>query len=116
MSCGASGDMWSDAATSVMEELVSGVILFAVVVSYTEDYVPLINLYRRDKDQVSTANHKQVREGGKKLLSLHLPFPFVNLLTYFLICAFFHIIQSFVITCTRTSLLYLFFFSFVIGQ
>lgn len=36
-----------------MEELVRGVILFAVVVSYTEDYVPLVNLYRRDQDHVS---------------------------------------------------------------
>ncbi|XP_045124457.1 KH domain-containing protein akap-1-like isoform X3 [Portunus trituberculatus] len=54
------GDMWSDTATSVMEELVSGVILFAVVVSYTEDYVPLINLYRRDKDQFVLLNEKLV--------------------------------------------------------
>lgn len=60
----APGDMWSEAATSVMEELVSGVILFAVVVSYTEDCVPLINLYRRDQDQVSTGKLREVREAA----------------------------------------------------
>ena len=48
-----SGDTWSDIATTVMEELVSGVILFAVVASNTEDCVPLVNLYRRDQDHVS---------------------------------------------------------------
>ncbi|XP_063839855.1 uncharacterized protein LOC135088773 isoform X2 [Scylla paramamosain] len=55
-----SGDMWSDAASAAMEEWASGVILFAVVVSYTEDYVPLINLYRRDQDQFVLLNKKLV--------------------------------------------------------
>uniref|UniRef100_A0A0P4W2W9 Tudor domain-containing protein n=1 Tax=Scylla olivacea TaxID=85551 RepID=A0A0P4W2W9_SCYOL len=54
------GDMWSDAASAAMEEWASGVILFAVVVSYTEDYVPLINLYRRDQDQFVLLNKKLV--------------------------------------------------------
>lgn len=55
LSCSASGDTWSDIAASLMEELVRGTILSAVVVSYTEDCVPLVNLYRRDQNHVSCA-------------------------------------------------------------
>lgn len=64
ISCSAPGDTWSDIATTVMEELVSGVILFAVVVSYTEDYVPLVNLYRRDQDHVSVMLLQGLRAVG----------------------------------------------------
>ncbi|XP_050736735.1 neurofilament heavy polypeptide-like [Eriocheir sinensis] len=54
------GDTWSDTATSVMEELVRGTILSAVVVSYTEDCVPLVNLYRRDQNHFVLLNEKLV--------------------------------------------------------
>lgn len=45
-------DGWDDTSAAVLEELVSGTILFTTVVSYTEDGVPLVNLYRRQQDQV----------------------------------------------------------------
>lgn len=43
---------WDDTSAAVLEELVSGTILFTTVVSYTEDGVPLVNLYRRQQEQV----------------------------------------------------------------
>lgn len=45
-------DGWDDTSAAVLEELVSGTILFTTVVSFTEDGVPLVNLYRRQQDQV----------------------------------------------------------------
>lgn len=65
----AKGDVWDDASTAVMEEFVSDTILFATVVSYTEDGVPLVNIYRRDQDEYVHLNEKLVRLGHARWLS-----------------------------------------------
>nr|XP_053644096.1 mucin-17-like [Cherax quadricarinatus] len=58
-----------DTSVAVMEELVSDTILFANVVSYTEDGVPLVNLYRRDSDQYVHLNEKLVLLGHAQWMS-----------------------------------------------
>ncbi|XP_042207974.1 serine-rich adhesin for platelets-like [Homarus americanus] len=62
-------DTWDDTSAAVMEELVSNTILFATVVSYTEDGVPLVNLYRRDNDQYVHLNEKLVLLGHARWMS-----------------------------------------------
>lgn len=62
-------DGWDDTSAAVLEELVSGTILFTTVVSYTEDGVPLVNLYRRQQDQYINLNEKMVHLGHAKWIA-----------------------------------------------
>ncbi|KAK3854536.1 hypothetical protein Pcinc_038998 [Petrolisthes cinctipes] len=63
------GEVWSNEATEAMRELVGDMILFAAVVSYTPDCVPLISLYRRDHDQFVHLNERLVGLGHAQWLS-----------------------------------------------
>ncbi|XP_042887050.1 KH domain-containing protein akap-1-like isoform X2 [Penaeus japonicus] len=60
---------WDDTSAAVLEELVSGTILFTTVVSYTEDGVPLVNLYRRQQEQYINLNEKMVHLGHAKWIA-----------------------------------------------
>ncbi|KAK7083674.1 hypothetical protein SK128_025061 [Halocaridina rubra] len=60
---------WDESSAVVLQELVSGAILSATVVSYTEDGVPLVNLYRRNQDEYVYLNERLVNLGHAKWIS-----------------------------------------------
>lgn len=61
---------WDDTSTAFLEELVSGVIMSATVVSYMPDGVPLVNLYRCDQDELIFVNERLVTSGHARWMPL----------------------------------------------